>query len=79
MRKTLVDYIPEDKYNRYTELLDMAEKAKAEFKAAHKAERKPRGPLTQEQIIARKKASIAKMQAQLDAMLGVATDSNSAD
>lgn len=75
MRKTLVDYIPEDKYGRYTELLDMAEKAKADYKASHKAERKPRGPLTKEQIIARKKASIAKMQAQLDAMLGVATDS----
>lgn len=70
MRKTLVDYIPEDKYNRYTELLDLAEKAKADYKAAHKTERKPRGPLTQEQVIARKKASIAKMQAQLDAMLG---------
>lgn len=79
MRKTLVDYIPEDKYGRYTELLDMAEKAKADYKASHKAERKPRGPLTQEQIIARKKASIAKMQAQLDAMLGLTPDSNSAD
>lgn len=75
MRKTLVDYIPEDNYNRYTELLDMAEKAKADYKANHKTERKPRGPLTQEQAIARKKASIAKMQAQLDAMLGVTSDS----
>ena len=76
MRKTLVDYIPEAKYARYTELLDMAEKAKAEYKASHKAERKPRGPLTQEQLIAKKKASIAKMQAQLNAMLGVTPDSN---
>lgn len=72
MRKTLVDYIPEAKYARYTELLDMAEKAKA----SHKSERKPRGPLTQEQLIAKKKASIAKMQAQLNAMLGVTTDGN---
>lgn len=79
MRKTLVDYIPEDKYNRYTELLDMAEKAKADYKASHKTERKPRGPLTQEQLIARKKASLAKMQAQLDALLSATPDSNSAD
>lgn len=79
MRKTLVDYIPEDKYNRYTELLDMAEKAKADYKASHKTERKPRGPLTQEQLIARKKASLAKMQAQLDALLRATPDSNSAD
>lgn len=76
MRKTLVDYIPEAKYGRYTELLDMAEKAKADYKASHKAERKPRGPMTQEQLIAKKKASIAKMQAQLNAMLGVTPDSN---
>ena len=79
MRTTLVDYIPEDKYNRYTELLDMAEKAKADIKASHKTERKPRRPLTQEQIIARKKASIAKMIAQLDAMLGITHDSNVGD
>lgn len=70
MRKTLVDYIPEQSYARYTELLDLAEQAKAEYKASHKTERKPRGPLTPEQAIERKKASIAKMQAQLDAMLG---------
>lgn len=79
MRKTLVDYIPEEKYSRYTELLDMAEKAKADYKASHKTERKPRGPLTQEQLIARKKASLAKMQAQLDALLSATPDGNSAE
>lgn len=79
MRKTLVDYIPEEKYSRYTELLDMAEKAKADYKASHKTERKPRGPLTQEQLIARKKASLAKMQAQLDALLSATLDGNSAE
>lgn len=76
MRKTLVDYIPEEKYSRYTELLDMAEKAKADYKASHKTERKPRGPLTQEQLIARKKASLAKMQAQLDALLSATVATN---
>ena len=65
-KKTLVDYIPEDKYDRYCELLAMAEELKAK---APKAERKPRGPMTQEQKLARAKAAAAKAQAKLDALL----------
>lgn len=66
MRKNIIEYIAEDKYDRYTELLDMAEKAKAD---APKAERKPRGPMTQEQKVARAKAAAEKAQAKLDALL----------
>ena len=49
MTKTLVDYMSEQDYARYNELITLAEQAKA---AAPKAERKPRGPLTTEQKIA---------------------------
>lgn len=46
MAKSLIEFISEEDYARYQELLQMAEDAK---KAAPKAEKKPRGPLTLEQ------------------------------
>ena len=46
VKKTLVDYMSEEDYTRYNELISLAETAKAN---APKAERKPRGPMTIEQ------------------------------
>ena len=65
-RKTLVDYISEEDYPRYQELLNMAEQAKAN---APKPERKPRGPMTTEQKKKSLEARMAKAQAALDALL----------
>lgn len=66
MAKSIVDYISEEDYPRYQELLAMAEEAKAN---APKKERAPRAPMTAEQ---KKKAAenrLAKAQAALDALL----------
>ena len=71
MTKTLVDYMSEQDYARYNELITLAEQAKA---AAPKAERKPRGPLTTEQKIAAARARMAKAQAALDALLATQAD-----
>ena len=71
MTKTLVDYMSEQDYARYNELITLAEQAKA---AAPKAERKPRGPLTTEQKIAAAQARMAKAQAALDALLATQAD-----
>lgn len=67
--KTLVDYILEEDYARYNELLDMAEAAKEEYKKSHPAERKPRAPqtLAQKQDAAKKR--LEKAQAALAALL----------
>ena len=65
-RKSLVDYISEEDYPRYQELLNKAEQAKAN---APKAERKPRGPMTQEQKVKMAESRLAKAQAKLDALL----------
>ena len=46
MAKTLVDFILPEDYDRYNELLNMAQEAKAN---APKKERAPRGPMTTEQ------------------------------
>lgn len=73
-RKTLVDYITDTDYDRYNELLAMAETLKAEAKAAHKVERKPRGPLTAEQKARQTESKIAKLQAKLDALLAETND-----
>ena len=64
--KALIDYILPEDYDRYNELLSMAEEAKAN---APKAPRAKRGPMTVEQ---KKKAAenrLAKAQAALDALL----------
>ena len=66
VRKSLVDYICEEDYARYQELLNKAEQAKAN---APKAERKPRAPMTQEQKITAAKNRAEKAQAALDALL----------
>lgn len=66
MAKTLVDFILDEDYARYNELLNMAEEAKAN---APKAERKPRGPMTVVQKIKMADARLAKAKAALDALL----------
>lgn len=71
MTKTLVDFILDEDYARYNELLNMAEEAKAK---APKAERKPRGPMTVEQKIALADARLAKAKAALDALLAAQND-----
>ena len=66
MAKPLVDYILEEDYPRYQELLAKAAEAKAN---APKNERAPRAPMTTEQ---KKKAAenrLAKAQAALEALL----------
>lgn len=63
---TVIDFIPEDKYERYNELLNMATEAKAK---APKPERKPRGPMTTEQKRKLAEGRLAKAQAALDALL----------
>lgn len=65
-RKTTVDYILEEDYPRYQELLAKAEAAKA---AAPKAERKPRGPMTKEQKVKMAQSRLAAAQAKLEALL----------
>ena len=66
MAKTLVDYILPEDYDRYNQLLDMAQEAKAN---APKKERAPRGPMTTEQKKKALENRLAKAQAKLDALL----------
>lgn len=66
MAKALVDYILEEDYARYNELLDLAEQAKAN---APMPERAPRGPMTTEQKLKAAEARMAKAQAALAALL----------
>lgn len=66
MAKSIVEYISEEDYARYNELLDMAAEAK---KNAPKPERKPRGPMTNEQKIKLAEGRKAKAQALLDKLL----------
>lgn len=64
--KTIVDYMTDEDYARYNELITLAEEAKAN---APKAERKPRGPLTAEKKMKAAEARLAKAQAALEALL----------
>lgn len=64
--KNFVDYILPEDYDRYQELLAMAEEAK---KNAPKAPRAPRAPLTAEQKRKNLEAKLKKAQEQLDALL----------
>lgn len=66
MAKTLVDYILEEDYPRYQELIAKAEAAKA---AAPKAPRAPRAPMTAEQKMKAAEARLAKAQAALEKLL----------
>ena len=68
MAKTLVDFILPEDYDRYNELLDMAQEAKAN---APKKERVSRGPLTREQKIARKEKSIEAAKRKLEELLAM--------
>ena len=74
MVKTLVDYILEEDYARYSELLDMAENAKEEYKKAHPAEKKPRAPQTLAQKKEAAEKRLAKAQAALAALLAQQDD-----
>ena len=67
-RKTIVDYILPEDYDRYNELLAKAEEAKAN------APKKVRGPMTVEQKKKVAQARLAKAQAALEALL--AADDN---
>ena len=77
MAKAIVDYISEEDYPRYQELLAMAEEAK---KNAPKKERAPRAPMTQEQKKKAAESRLAKAQAALEALLaaerGETSDAN---
>lgn len=66
MAKTLVDYILEEDYPRYQELLAKAEEAKAN---APKAPRAPRAPMTNEQKKKAAETRLAKAKAALEALL----------
>jgi hypothetical protein len=66
MAKAIVDYISEEDYPRYQELLAKAEEAKAN---APKKERGPRAPQTKEQKMKAAANRLAKAQAALDALL----------
>ena len=66
MTKTIVDYILPEDIDRYNELLDMAQEAKANMP---KKERTPRGPLTDEQKRARAEKRLKAAQARLAALL----------
>lgn len=68
---SIVDFILEEDYARYNELLNIAEQNKAN---APKPERKPRGPMTTEQKVKMANARLAKAQAALDALLAAEND-----
>lgn len=79
MAKTLVDYILEEDYERYCELVAKAEEAK---KNAPKKERAPRGPMTIEQKRKAAENRLAKAEAALAALLASesgATDATDAE
>lgn len=69
MAKTLVDYILEEDYPRYQELIALAEEAKAN---APKAPRAPRAPMTAEQKKKAAETRLAKAQAALEKLLAEA-------
>lgn len=66
MAKSIIDYILEEDYPRYQELLAKAEEAK---KNAPKKERAPRGPMTTEQKKKAAETRLAKAQAALERLL----------
>lgn len=64
--RNILDYIPEEDYERYNQLLNKATEAK---KNAPKAPRAPRKPMTVEQKKKMAEGRLAKAQAALDALL----------
>jgi len=65
MSKQLVDFMSQEDYDRYNELLGIATTNKANAPKVVK----PRGPMSQEQKVKMAQARIAKAQAALDALL----------
>ena len=65
-RKTIVDYILPEDYDRYNELLAKAEQIKAE------TPKKPRGPMSTEQKTKMAQARLAKAQEALAKLLAEA-------
>lgn len=78
-RKTVIDFLTDTEYARFNELLDIATLNQIAYKEAHKKEHKPRAPKTKEQKIAAKQANIAKLQAQLEAMLAAQADDSASE
>lgn len=68
-RKTIFDYMNEEDYARYNELLEKANAAKAEAKANAPKTPRMKKPQTAEQKAAVIQARMAKYQAQLDDLL----------
>ena len=66
MSKSFIDFILPEDYERYNELLALAEEAKAN---APKAPRAKRAPMTVEQKKKMAEGRLAKAQAALDALL----------
>ena len=67
-RKTIVDYIADEDYDRYNELVELAATREKEYKASHKTPRVGH-KLTDAEKAVRTEKQIAKLQAKLDAML----------
>ena len=65
MAKSVIEYIAEDKYNRYLELVELANKRKAEAPK----EKKPRGPMTAEQKIKMQAARVKSAEEKLARLL----------
>ena len=64
--KSIVEYMSQEDYDRYNELINKAEEAKAN---APKAPRAPRAPMTKEQKVKMAEGRLAKAQAKLEALL----------
>lgn len=71
MAKSIFDYMSEEDYATYNELVAKAQEAK---KNAPKAPRAPRGPLTLEQKIARAEKLKANAEAKLAALMAAQED-----
>lgn len=65
MAKSVIEYIAEDKYNRYLELVELANKRKTEAPK----EKKPRGPMTAEQKIKMQAARVKSAEEKLAKLL----------
>lgn len=71
MAKSIVDFILEEDYARYNELLNIAEQNKAN---APKAPRAQRAPMTHEQKVKRAEKKMLDAQAALDALLAAQSE-----
>lgn len=63
--KSVIEYIPEDKYERYCQLVELANKRKAEAPK----EKKARGPMTAEQKIKMQAARVKSAEEKLAKLL----------